>query len=129
MYEVVKHVIGTGRYALEDMLKKLDARWVQGALTDAQHSELVAAAQGGAKAENSVDILDKLRELEERVSKMEGGASADAEEYTAGKWYYSGNRVTFEGATYVCIAPEGAVCVWSPAEYPAYWRKEAQVNA
>lgn len=38
--------------------------------------------------------------------------------------YYNGDKVTFEGAHYICIAPEGTACVWSPAAYPTYWQKQ-----
>lgn len=36
--------------------------------------------------------------------------------------YYKGNKVTFEGAKYICIAPEGVAVVWDPVTYPAYWQ-------
>lgn len=39
--------------------------------------------------------------------------------------YYRGDKITFEGAHYVCTAPEGTACVWSPAAYPAYWEQQA----
>ena len=39
--------------------------------------------------------------------------------------YYNGDKVTFNGEHYTCIAPEGSPCVWSPSEYPMYWQKEA----
>lgn len=38
-----------------------------------------------------------------------------------GKWYYNGDKITFEGVKYKCIAPDGVVCMWSPKEYPVYW--------
>lgn len=38
--------------------------------------------------------------------------------------YHAGDKITFEGAHYICIVPEGVACVWSPAEYPAYWEKQ-----
>lgn len=38
--------------------------------------------------------------------------------------YYRGDKITFEGAHYVCTAPEGTACVWSPAAYPAYWEQQ-----
>lgn len=37
--------------------------------------------------------------------------------------YYKGNKVTFEGAKYICIAPDGVACTWSPTQYPTYWEK------
>ena len=36
--------------------------------------------------------------------------------------YYNGDKVTFEGKKYICIAPEDTACVWSPSDYPAYWK-------
>jgi hypothetical protein len=43
--------------------------------------------------------------------------------YQVEKQYYTGDNIYFEGENYVCIAPEGTVCVWSPKDYPAYWEK------
>lgn len=60
--------------------------------------------------------------IEERVAALEKAAPAP-DEYTPGTWYYRGDSVTFEGEVYVCIAPEGAVCTWSPTEYATYWQK------
>lgn len=37
--------------------------------------------------------------------------------------YYKGDKVTFEGAKYICIAPDGVACTWSPVQYPTYWEK------
>ncbi len=51
----------------------------------------------------------------------EDGGGAVYPEYEAGKWYYAGDTISFNGSNYVCVAPEGAVCVWSPADYPTYW--------
>jgi hypothetical protein len=41
--------------------------------------------------------------------------------YEVGKWYVNGDVVSFEEKNYKCIAPNGATCVWSPVEFPAYW--------
>ena len=57
--------------------------------------------------------------LEERLSALERVSPVDS--YTAGKWYNRGDRVFFNGKVYSCVAPDGVVCVWSPAEYPGYW--------
>ena len=44
--------------------------------------------------------------------------------------YYYGDKVTYNSEKYVCIAPEGTPCVWSPDEYPSYWQKvEDEVEA
>lgn len=125
MYDVIKDVINTRRYVLADMLHKIDTLWAQGDLDDDQRTELIALAQGNADAEQEVNMLAKLEELEQRVRALEQSGGADPGEeypdYVAGKWYYNGDKITFEGGKYKCIAPDGAVCTWSPTEYPTYW--------
>ena len=132
MKKLFENVIARGGYDLGVMLKKIDSYHVEGKLTDAEKDELYAQARAGAKTEASVDMLAKLEELEARVRALEeGGASGGGEtgdtvaEYVPGKWYYAGDRVTFEGRRYVCSAPKGVVCVWSPGVFPAYWEAEA----
>lgn len=34
--------------------------------------------------------------------------------------YYKDAKVTYNGKHYICVAPEGTACVWSPDVYPAY---------
>lgn len=120
MYEVIKNVISSKRYNLSDILKKIDTLWVQGDLTDAEKTDLVTMAQGNADVSGSIDVNEKLIELDKRVTALEG-ISDNIPEYSAGTWYYNGDKVKYEGKTYVCVAPDGVVCTWSPKEYPAYW--------
>lgn len=126
MKNIFKSVIGNGLYELKDMLKKIDTQWVQNNITDTERDELVGLARENANSQNSIDILKKLEELDRRVAAIEaGGVTPEEDEYpdfVVGKWYYGGNKCTFEGGKYECTAPEGVVCTWSPAEYPAYWR-------
>ena len=122
MFEVIKNVIKEGRYNLTELLVKIDTLWVQGSLTDEQKATLVQEAQAGADFGNSIDVLAKIEELDARVRALEG-AGGEIAEYTPGTWYYSGDKVSFGGKKYVCIAPSGQVCTWSPAEYPAYWQE------
>ena len=125
MYDVIKDVINTRRYVLADMLHKIDTLWAQGDIDDDQRTELIALAQSNANAAQEVNVLAKLKELEQRVRALEesGGAEPGEEypDYVAGKWYYNGDKITFEDEKYKCIAPDGVVCTWSPKEYPAYW--------
>lgn len=132
MYNVVQNVIASKRYELKDILSKIDTLWVQGSITEEQRTELIQNAQRNARVENSIDILNKLYELERRVTALEKASSNDESTenetetvtypaYEVGKWYVNGDVVVFEGSNYKCIAPEGATCVWSPADYPAYW--------
>ena len=124
MYDVIKDVINTRRYVLADMLHKIDTLWAQGDIDDDQRTELIALAQGNADMTQEVNVLARLEELEQRVRALETGSTEPGEaypDYVAGKWYYNGDKITFEGGKYKCIAPDGVVCVWSPKEYPAYW--------
>lgn len=126
MYEILKEVITSKRYELTDMLRKIDTLWAQGDLDDEQRTELIALAQGNADMAQEVNMLAKLEELEQRVKALETGNTEPGEaypDYVVGKWYYNGDKITFEGVKYKCIAPDGVVCVWSPKEYPVYWEE------
>lgn len=133
MYDIVKSVILSKNYELVDMLKKIDTVWVSGDLTDEQRTELIELARTNADVGNSVEIMQKLEDLDKRVTALEnsggGGGTEPSDEYpeyVVGKWYYKDDKVTFEGKKYTCIAPEGQVCTWSPTEYPAYWQEVKQ---
>ena len=129
MYNAIKNVLTQGDYNLKNMLDKIDLLWVKNKLTNEEYEELVTSAREGAKAENSFDAFEKLAELDKRVSALEKGnsgedtPSVEYPEYEVGKWYYTGDKVSFEGTNYTCIAPDGVVCVWSPSEDPTYWEE------
>ena len=127
MYNLAKKVIESKNFELSAFLKKIDVLWVQGNITDAEKEDLIALARKYADVQNSIDVLYKLEDLDQRVKALEE-AKADAptteevEPYMVGKWYYNGDKVTFEGSVYECTAPVGFPCTWSPSEYPAYWQ-------
>ena len=128
MYEIIKNVIQSGRYELTDILAKIDTLWVQSSLTDDERTELMNLARSGADPTQGVDVLAKLSDLDKRVAALENAGTTNPEpdvecpEYVAGKWYYKDDKCTYKGSKYICTAPEGVVCVWSPDEYPAYWQ-------
>lgn len=130
MYNIIKNVITRGEYDLSSLVSKIDKLWAEDKITDEQRDELLESARAGAKQEHSVDVFAKLAELEARIRTLEEGETDEETptetitEYVVGKWYYRGDKVTFSGNTYICIAPEGAVCTWSPADYPTYWEFE-----
>lgn len=130
MKNIFLSVIKRGGYSLPDMLKRIDQYHVDGKLSDADRDELYDQARAGADPTGNLDLLRKMLELEDRVRKLEQAQAQQPEpdqapdDYVAGKWYKAGDRVSFEGATYTCTAPDSAVCVWSPAEYPDYWKKD-----
>lgn len=67
------------------------------------------------------EVIPEKLTIEERLAKLE--RTITAEEFTPGKWYYRGDRVRYIDKIYVCIAPIGVVCVWSPDDYAVYWQE------
>lgn len=127
---IIRSAIETGSYDLSSMLETIAYHQAHGDMTLEEMEELTGKARENAKTQYKEDdittILLQLHDLDKRVKALEeGGEPAPKEypEYVAGKWYYNGDGVTFEGKKYDCIAPEGVVCVWSPAEYPSYWQE------
>ena len=97
-------------------------------LTDADREELIRKAREKANPFGCVDVMAKLQELEERVRTLEEAKAAggDAEEtvpeYQVGKWYYNGDKISWNSKVYVCVnVPEGHYCTWNPDVYPDYW--------
>ena len=126
MYEIMLRAIRAGGYVMSEMRRRIDIMYAGGRLTEDQHVELIQLAREHVNPADHVDVLEKLKELEQRIRSLEQNAGEEmpedsAADYTPGKWYYSGDIIRFEEKEYVCIAPEGVVCVWSPTEYPAYW--------
>lgn len=134
MQKIIEKVIESKNFELSDMLKKIDTLWVQGKIDDDTRIILSDKARENANVQNSFDVIKKLEELDKRVKELEAKANTEKEEeteepkesyeeYKADKWYYTGDRVSFEGKNYTCIAPIGVVCVWSPKDYPVYWEE------
>lgn len=129
MKAIIKTVIEQGNYDLGAMLEKINRYHIEGTLTDAERDELITFARNRANIRGGVDVFAKLEELDRRLKALENSETSTPStgeappDYVVGKWYYSGDKVTFGGAAYECTAPEGAVCTWSPEEYPAYWNE------
>ena len=130
MYNIIKTVIETGNFELTDIIKKIDTVWFEGKITDEEKAELVEMAQGKANPQHSMDLVAKVADLEKRVKALETQKPTDEpteetyEPFVEGKWYYNGDKISFDGKNYRCIAPEGTACVWSPSAYPNYWFEE-----
>lgn len=137
MYKIIKAVIESKRYELSEMLTKIDTFWVQGTLSEEEHTELVTFARENALPENSyagiqeqlTTLFKTVAELEQRVATLEGASEEESsEEYPeyvqptgAHDAYKIGDKVTYNGNRYLCVAPEGVAVVWSPDVMPDYW--------
>lgn len=139
MYDVVSTVIGSGKFALADILHKIDILWTQGDLSDDERDKLIAAARkkadpaaSYAPLQTQVDALRAdLDALTARVAALEPTPeqTEPAEEWPEYKQplgahdaYHAGDKVTWNGKRYTCVAPDGVAVVWSPSDYPAYWQ-------
>lgn len=81
MYEIVKNVIFSGNFKLDDMTKKINTLWVQGDLTEEQKNELFILMKEHLNPETempeALEMCRALKEeveiLKERVAKLENG--------------------------------------------------------
>ena len=78
MYKIFKSVIASKSYNLEEMIKKINIRWVEDILTEEQREELITMAQANADPSQSNAPLQKQIEeiskkqiaLEDTVEKL-----------------------------------------------------------
>ena len=141
MYKIIKSVIDSKDFKLEDILHKINKMYVEDKLTEVEKSELDNMARSNAKAENSYDIqkqLDRIFErleiLESKVANTDGteNPKEPVEEYPefiqptgAHDSYQVGDKVTFNGKKYTCEMPN---CVWSPEAYPQGWKEVVETT-
>lgn len=136
MYEVTKNVILSGNYELSHILTKIDTLWIQGNITDEEREDLIVLARTKADPSRSFAPLQaQIDSLSLRVAALEGKVAPTDPDVPSEEWpeyipptgshdaYHNGDKVTFNGKHYICIAPEGVSVVWSPDTYPAYWRE------
>lgn len=142
-YEDLRAQISSGDFKLQAMLDKLTRLYIEDMLTEEEYDDLMQLARDNAnpdkEIEENTDIVkqlmlhvteseQKLKDLEARVAKLEDPESEPEEPvvtyepYDPYKWYYKDMTCSFEGKNYICVAPEGVVCTWSPSGYPSYWK-------
>ncbi len=59
MYEIIKNVILSKNYTLEDMLNKIDTLWLESKISDEEKTSLISLARDNAVAENSYKPLQE----------------------------------------------------------------------
>lgn len=130
MYKIIKDVIDTKGFKLEEMLYKINKMYIEARISESEKAELDNLARGNAKAENSFDIQKQIDELRLRIEALENKEETtenDLEEYPIFKQptgahdvYNTGDKVTFNDKKYICIMDN---CAWSPDTYPAGWEE------
>lgn len=84
MYEIIKQVIESGRYELNDMLKKIDTIWIQGNITEEQKNELVELAQSKANPENSyAPLQEQITEAFNKIDDLQKSTNTNIQEIAA----------------------------------------------
>ena len=134
MVNVIKNVINSKDYKLEEMLYKINKMYVESRISEEEKTELDNFARENAKAENSYDIQRQLDELRARVEALENkeDTTTEVEEYPSFKLptgahdsYKIGDKVTYNGKKYICKLDN---CVWSPDTYPQGWEEVVEEN-
>ena len=139
MYEVIKNVIESKDYKLEDILYKINKTWMESAITEEQKTELDNLARENAKAENSyAPVQEQIENIYTELDKIKADINLlknqeeteepiEPEEYPeyvapsgAHDAYNTGDKVTYNGKKYICKLDN---CVWSPDAYPAGWEE------
>ena len=123
MYRVFKNVIESKIYSLEDMINKIDTKWIQGILTEEQRKELVALAQKNADPNLSNAPLQKQIEA---IAKQQNALKATV---TALSATVQKIKETVESGGTVVPEPEPPIVeecpVWEPYNGipPIKWQK------
>ena len=141
MFEIVKNVILSKSYKLEDILNKINVLWLESKLSDEEKTSLISLSRENAVVENSYkpvqEQLDNLykefnnfkTEVNTRLNTLEEKEDIEepTEEYPpfvkpegAHDCYNEGNKMTFNCKKYICLING---CVWSPEEYPDAWQE------
>lgn len=129
MKELFEQVIALKNYDLKSLLANIDQYHIEGRLTDEERADLITQARDGAAQDydykGEIDALwAAVRALQQNVSQPD--ETDEWPEYVqptgAGTAYQVGDKITFKGERYICLLPH---CVWSPADYPVGWQKQA----
>ena len=127
--EMFEQVIQMKNYDLKTLLDRIDQYHIEGRLTDEERLDLIMQARKGAEPE--YDYAGEINALWAAVRALQQNVSPPTEEDEwpefvqptgAGTAYQVGDKITFRGEKYICVL---AHCVWSPADYPAGWQKQA----
>ena len=132
MYKIIKNVINSKDYKLEDMLYKISKMYIEDRITEEEKSELDNLAREKAQAQNSYDIQKQLDNIFARLEALENKDTTEEpiEEYTeyvqptgSHDSYMAGDKVIFNNKKYICKLNN---CVWSPETYPTAWEEAAE---
>ena len=137
MFNLIKQVIESKDYKLEDMLYKINKMYLESYLTDQEKEELDNLARTNANPINSYAPLQeqidnmyiKISNLENRIAILGNSEPTELgeDEYKefvqptgAHDAYNAGKKIIYKGKKYICKI-DG--CVWAPDAYPSAWEE------
>lgn len=138
MFNLIKQVIESKDYKLEDMLYKINKMYIEEFITEQEKTELDNLARENADPVNSyAPILEQIDNLYIKISDLENRVNAlekvgdteetETEEYKefvqptgAHDCYNMGDKIFYNGKKYICKI-DG--CVWAPDAYPSAWEE------
>lgn len=134
MFNIIKTVIESKDYVLEDILYKIDKMYIQDRITEAEKTELDNLARQNAKAENSYNIQKQLDNIYARLEVLENKDKTEEpieqQEYAEYKQptgahdsYKTGDKIIYKDKKYICKLDN---CVWSPETYPQGWEEQTE---
>ena len=71
IYESFKTVISSGDYSVESMERKLDIFFIEGKISEEERTELTDLMYESANDSMQIDIMVKLKDLEDRIFALE----------------------------------------------------------
>lgn len=136
MYKIIKNVIESKDYKLEEILYKIDKMYIQDRISETEKIELDNLARENANAENSYSIQKQLDNIFERLEALENKDKpeepTETEEYKeyiqptgTHDSYKEGDKITYKDKKYICKIDN---CVWSPETYPQGWEEVVETE-
>ena len=87
VYEAIKDVIENGTYELSDILERIYVMYSRSKINTEQMEELETLAREKANTDNSIDVINKLKEIDSkmhefdtRITKLENPSAEEPEE-------------------------------------------------
>lgn len=96
MRDFIESVIRTGNYILSEMEERIQKMFILGKLTTEELEELLDLAAENARDSMQVDVVEKLKELEDRIYALEHPVEPDYPIYVPGYVTKKGETVRFD---------------------------------
>lgn len=96
MKQFIESIILTGNYVLSEMEERIQKMYVLGKLTEQEMAELLALAANHASDDKQIDVVAKLKELEDRIFVLEHPAEPDYAIWVPGYVTKKGEVVKFD---------------------------------